>query len=152
MGRPVIDIAPHIDKIVNALLIGATYELAALYAGVSHDTLLRWRKKAEKAAPGTTLAQLRDRMAEAEGRAAIGWLAKIESQANQGDWKAAAWKLERRYPETYGRTFNKVALTDPSGEQPWEPTLGLAALLQVAQQQLPPSNGHLLAPPEDPEA
>lgn len=117
MGRPFPDITPYIDKLVNAILIGATYELAALYAGISVDTFGRWRKKAATAAPGTPLALLHERLQEAEGRAAIGWLAKIETQANQGDWKAAAWKLERRYPETYGRTFNKVAFTDATGER-----------------------------------
>jgi hypothetical protein len=36
----------------------------------------------------------------------------------------------------------KLALTDPSGEQPWEPTVGLAALLEAARQALtPPTNG-----------
>jgi hypothetical protein len=60
---------------------------------------------------------LRSRLAEAEGRAAIGWLALIEQAAREGNWQAAAWKLERRYPETYGRTFNKLAVTDATGEK-----------------------------------
>jgi hypothetical protein len=118
-----IDIAPYIDKLVQAILIGATYELAALYAGISHDTFLRWRKEAAKAPPGTALGVLRDRLAEAEGRAAIGWLARIEAEASHGDWKAAAWKLERRYPETYGRTMQKVAFTTPDGQDPAIPQL-----------------------------
>jgi hypothetical protein len=118
MGRPSIDIAPYIDKITQAILIGATWELAALYAGISTDTLARWRKRAEKAPAGTPLAEFRQRLLEAEGRAAIGWLAKIEKAASDGNWQAASWKLERRYPEQYGRTFNKVAFTDPTGEHP----------------------------------
>ena len=44
----------------------------------------------------------------------------------------------------------KLALTDPSGEQPWEPTLGLAALLDAARARLAPSNGQTL--PQLPEA
>ena len=27
----------------------------------------------------------------------------IEMAASEGNWQAAAWKLERRYPETFGR-------------------------------------------------
>jgi hypothetical protein len=149
MGRKPIPIEPYIDKLEQALLIGATYDLAALYAGISTDTLDRWRKKAETAAPGTVLGQWRDRLRAAEGRAAIGWLAKIEKVASEGDWKAAAWKLERRYPETYGRTFNKLALTTPDGEQPWEPTVGLAALLEVARTS---TNGTHPTPSQLPEA
>ena len=78
-------------------------------------------RKQRRPAPGTPLAEFHARLTEAEGRAAIGWLAKIEKVANEGDWKAAAWKLERRYPETYGRTFQKLALTTPDGTAPYHP-------------------------------
>jgi hypothetical protein len=150
MGRKPIPIEPYIDKLEQAILIGATYELAAMYAGISDSTFQLWRKQAETAREGTPLAELRDRLRQAEGRAAIGWLAKIEKVANEGDWKACAWKLERRWPETYGRTFNKLALTTPDGEQPWEPTVGLAALLEVARTS---TNGSHPAPsPQLPEA
>jgi hypothetical protein len=105
-GKP-IDIVPHIDKLVQALLVGATYELAAQYAGISHDTFLRWRQRMPDAKDGTPLATLRDRLADAEGRAAVGWLAKIEAAATEGNWQAAAWKLERRYPRDYGKTVHE---------------------------------------------
>jgi hypothetical protein len=134
-----LEVGPYIEKLVNAILLGATYELAALYAGISRDTFDRWRKKMPHAKPGSDLALLRDRLNEAEGRAAIGWLAKIESVASQGNWQAAAWKLERRYPETYGRAFVKVAPTTPDGQDSWQPIAGLAALLEVARNA---TNGH----------
>jgi hypothetical protein len=35
----------------------------------------------------------------------------------------------------------KLALTDPSGEHAWEPTIGLAALLEAARKRLSPPNG-----------
>jgi hypothetical protein len=44
----------------------------------------------------------------------------------------------------------KLALTDPSGEQPWEPTVGLAILLEAARAKLAPPNGH--AAPQLPQA
>jgi hypothetical protein len=102
-GRKPIPIEPYIDLIEQALAIGATYEIAAMFAGISVSTLDRWRKKAAEAAPDSPLGRLRDRLIRAEGRAAIGWLAKIEKAASEGDWHAAAWKMERRYPEQYGR-------------------------------------------------
>jgi hypothetical protein len=43
----------------------------------------------------------------------------------------------------------KVALTDPSGEQAWEPTVGLAVLLEAARTRLAPPNGHPLALPRE---
>ena len=133
MGRKPIPIEPYIEKLEQAILIGATYELAAMYAGISERTFQYWREKAATAPEGSPLGQLRERLRQAEGRAAIGWLAKIEKAANDGNFQAAAWKLERRYPETYGRTMQKVALTTPDGTQSWEPTVGLAALLEVAR-------------------
>ena len=103
MGRKPIPVEPYIAKLEHAILLGATYELAAAYAGISIDTFDRWRTNAETAAEGTALARLRARLRHAEGVAAIGWLAKIEQAATDGDWKAGAWKLERRYPAAYGR-------------------------------------------------
>ncbi len=117
MARKPIPVELYIDKLEQAILLGATYELAAMFAGISQKTLYTWRQRAETAPAGTPLAELRERLLQAEGRAAIGWLAKIEKAANEGNWQAASWKLERRYPETYGRTFNKVAFTDASGER-----------------------------------
>ena len=115
MARRPIPIEPHIDKLCQALLVGATYELAALYAGISADTFARWRHQAASAPPGTVLATLRDRLAEAEGRAAIGWLAKIEAAASEGNWQAAAWKLERRYPRQFGKTIQEQHHTGADG-------------------------------------
>jgi hypothetical protein len=117
MGRKAIPIEPYMEKLVQAVAIGATYEMAANFAGISYKTFERWRQRAEDAPDGSPLAVLRMRLLEAEGRAAIGWLARIEAAANGGDWRAAAFKLERKYPETYGRTFNKVAFTDATGER-----------------------------------
>lgn len=86
---------PETEKrITDAIRLGATYNLACQYAGISEDTFARWRDK---------YTDFADAIKEAEGAGAIGWLAKIERAANEGTWQAAAWKLERRYPDLYGR-------------------------------------------------
>jgi hypothetical protein len=95
VGRPTKYTPEAVKKITDAISMGATYELAAGYAGISYDTLNDWRQKKP---------QFSEAIKEAEGRAAVGWLAKIEKAANDGQWTAAAWKLERRYPNDYGRT------------------------------------------------
>lgn len=86
------------ERILQALRIGATYEHACAYAGISNDTLWRYRKD----------AAFRMEVEKAEGQAVVGWLAKIEKAASDGEWTAAAWKLERRYPELYGRRVQEV--------------------------------------------
>ena len=110
-----IDVTPdHIAKLSRAIGIGATYELAAQYAGISKDTFDRWRKAMEAAAEGTPLADLRTRLRQAEAQAAVHWLAMI-NQAATTDWRSAAWLLARRYPEAYGSGVLKVAPVSPGG-------------------------------------
>jgi hypothetical protein len=40
MGRKALEVERSIDKLEQAILLGATYELAAMYAGVSKKTSL----------------------------------------------------------------------------------------------------------------
>ena len=104
---------PHADKftperakaIATAIKLGATYELAAAYAGVSADSLARWRKKYKEFAEDLRLA---------EGAGVMVALMKIEKAASR-DWRAAAWKLERRYPDSYGRSVVDNRHSTPDG-------------------------------------
>jgi transposase len=89
-------------RLEQAIGLGATWDLAAKYTGISHDTLERWRKRGAREKSGV-FREVLDRIHAAEGRAVVGWLAKIEMAAGEGDWRAAAWKLERRYPDQYSR-------------------------------------------------
>lgn len=95
------------QKIFQAIQMGATYELAASYAGITYNTLYNWMKKGEAAKSGKFKDFVKE-LKEAEGKAAIGWLAKIEKAGSEGDWRAVAWKLERRYPEDYGRQVREL--------------------------------------------
>lgn len=86
---------PEIDqRIRTALELGASYCAASAYAGIAYITFVRWRDMDDDFAAMIELAQ---------GKAQVGWLAKIEKAATDGNWQAAAWKLERRYPDEYGR-------------------------------------------------
>ena len=90
-------------RITDALAIGCTYKLAAQYGGVTYETLNQWRK---------TKPEFSQAIENAEARAVVGWLARIEQAANAGEWQAAAWKLERRYPQDYGRRQLEVTGRD----------------------------------------
>lgn len=87
-----------VEKLTMAIKLGASYELACKFAGISEDTFANWRKR---------YSDFSDAIQEAEGAGVMQWLAKIEKAANDGSWQAAAWKLERRYPQTYGRTVQE---------------------------------------------
>jgi hypothetical protein len=117
------EVSAYVDRLCQAILLGASYGVAAAYAGLSHDTFLRWRKDMVHARLWTPLATLRERLSAAEGQAAMRWLGQIEQAAQAGDWRASAWKLSKRWPADFGEAVSKVALTDPSGEQPWQPNV-----------------------------
>lgn len=89
-----------VDKLTQAIRLGATYVLACDYAGISERTFRSWME---------AYPPFLQSVKEAEGAAAVGWLAKIEKAASDGNWQAAAWKLERRYPQMYGRNVTEIS-------------------------------------------
>lgn len=94
MGRKSKYTPDVVQRLTLAIGLGATYELACHYAGIHPDTFYTWMK----AKPDFS-----DAIKQAEGQAVTKWLAKIEQAASDGNWQAAAWKLERRYPKDYAR-------------------------------------------------
>jgi len=105
MARPT-KLTPETQaKIVQALKLGATYQHACNYAGIHYDSLREWILKAERG-EGAVYSEFSEAVQKAQGAATIGWLAKIEKAADDGNWTAAAWKLERCYPDDYGKRTN----------------------------------------------
>ena len=102
MARPTKLTPDAQQRIAQAIQLGATYEQAANYGGVSYNAFNEWMKRGTDANSGK-FRQFYEAIKDAEGKSVVGWLAKIEKAANDGNWQAAAWKLERRYPGDYGR-------------------------------------------------
>jgi hypothetical protein len=99
MGRPTKCTPDRVKRLLDAIRRGATFGLACRYAGISTDSLARWRNRN---------AAFAAELDGAEAEAAIGWLTAIERAADRGDWRAAAWALERRCPE-FGPNGSKLA-------------------------------------------
>ena len=116
MARPSKLDPERVDRLVQAIRLGATYELACKYAGISFQTFLNWQYKGAAQASGM-YREFADRIAESEGQAVVKWLAVIEKASTGGDWRAAMAKLERRYPEQYGRTVTDHHIKDRELEQ-----------------------------------
>ena len=91
--------------IVAAIEQGTPYRHAAAIAGISEDTLAAWRKR---------FPALSDDIKAAEGRAVAGRLARIR-KAEDDHWQAAAWWLERKYPQEFGRTVHEQQHTGKDG-------------------------------------
>jgi hypothetical protein len=94
MPRPTKYTEATIERLEHAIGLGASYVQACGYAGISFQTFNEWR---------STNPAFSDRLQKAEAQGVVGWLTKIEKAATDGNWQAAAWKLERRYPADYGR-------------------------------------------------
>ena len=116
-GRPDKLTAAVQKRILEAIELGAPYELAATYAGICRKTLSNWKirgeaieaqlkeetnlKKIEKLEKDKYFLFLH-KMRQAEAKGMYENL-QVINNAGEKDWKAAAWLLERRWPEHFGR-------------------------------------------------
>ena len=96
MSRPTKLTPTTIRLLVEAIKMGATYDLAAQYAGISSSTLYSWMAKG-RSQDGGEFVELLEEIKRAEGKGALANLALIQKCAKDGDWKASAWILERRH-------------------------------------------------------
>lgn len=95
-------ITPQVqDKIVKSLRAGNYRTTSAKVAGVSVSTFYLWLDKGKKGKRGPYIEFMQAvEKAEAEGQAA---LVATVNVASKDSWQAAAWILERKYPEEWGR-------------------------------------------------
>lgn len=98
-------------QLCDALRGGADLQTAANFAGLSVQTVYRWlelgqreNERVERGEQPTELEclELWLEMRKARADAVMRNVAQIQKAANQGEWKAAAWWLERQLPDTFG--------------------------------------------------
>ena len=94
-------------RFVEGIRLGATVTMACNFAGFGRSCFYQAMERGRQN-PDSLYGEFVADVDRAKGQAAIGWLAKIEKAANDGAWQAAAWKLERRYPDDYGRRVQEV--------------------------------------------
>jgi hypothetical protein len=116
VGRPPALTPEVTSRIVAAVSAGAHLSVAARAAGVSRQTLHRWRARgaAEDSGPYHELERAFER---AEAEAELRQVALI-ARAAQSEWRAGAWLLSRRAPERWGRGAAERTLPAPASEAP----------------------------------
>ena len=92
-GRQVT--SKQVEKLLEGLRHGMTRRAASAYAGMHHATLYRML-----AADATLATSVEN--AEGEAEAAYTKLV-ANAAADPKNWTAAAWWLERRHPDQFGR-------------------------------------------------
>lgn len=103
-----------IEKIVGYLRAGAYVETAAAAAGISKQTLYTWLRRAvDENEEDPIFAKFAAAVEEAQALAEVRDIALI-GKAAETQWQAAAWRLERKSPERWGRK-DRVELSGKDG-------------------------------------
>lgn len=89
-------------RIVKALEAGCYFDAACEGAGIGESTGYRWLERGEAGDAG--YREFREAVKRAEAVAEAGALAAIRSAYQGGTWQAAAWYLERKHPERWGKS------------------------------------------------
>ena len=124
-GRPTVLTADVQDRIVTAIRAGSYLDDAAAYAGISRAVVFRWLAQGKDAQQrheaGETLTDFEtilidfvDAVENARAQAVIRNVGIIQSAAQDGQWQAAAWYLERTNPRKWGR-HETVEITGADG-------------------------------------
>ena len=119
---------PTRAAILEALASGVPPEVAAAYAGVVRSTYTDWLAKGRAAIANANgnlpdvlatdeYAQFALQVEEALATFVVGNSAHIASagtERSEGDWKALAWQLERRFPQWFSRKM-RHEVSGPDG-------------------------------------
>jgi transposase len=87
-------------KIVKYIRAGYPYTTVCRAVGVSRETFLQWLQRGKDGHP--VYQAFYERVCRAEAKAEMDVLESL-SQHQKDEWKVSAWKLERRWPEHWGR-------------------------------------------------
>jgi transposase len=102
-GRPTKLTKAIQDEIVRQLRLGNYIETAAAIAGIHKSTLYDWLKRGARSdEKDDRYARFSDAVKKAQAESEAFDLAVI-TRAAQQHWQAAAWRLERRFPDRWGR-------------------------------------------------
>lgn len=104
MGRPSKLTPERQERIVLAVSAGSYPEVAARANGVDASTFYRWMARGDDPVERDPRYRVfREAVKEAEARAEVVAIGRIQQAAAGGTWTASAWYLERKYPDRWGR-------------------------------------------------
>lgn len=114
-GRPTVLTPEVTDTILTLVRAGNYLEVAAAAAGVSRDSLFEWLKRGARERRSVTdgkrqkprkseqpFVDFSDALQKARGTSEAADLEVIRRAAVK-NWQAAAWRLERKHPQRWGR-------------------------------------------------
>jgi transposase len=108
-------------RIVLLLRHGNFMTTAAQASGVGTTTIYRWLEHGEadhEHGLATPLARFWQACARARAEAEVAAVARVTAAAWAGDWRAAAWWLERAHPERWGKRARVESTTTTTASRP----------------------------------
>lgn len=111
-GRPCLLTKERQAQLMNAIADGVPLKQAAMLAGISYDSLNRWRARGEAFNAPLIFRQFCKALERANAKAMHRLVTNI-NEAGKSDWRASAWMLERRF----GDEFAKPQKLEHSGPQ-----------------------------------
>jgi hypothetical protein len=128
-GRKTALLQPHMETtLLDYIRIGTPVRIAVTTAGVSEQTFYSWInrgmaererlkliKGAKENPTEVVFLKFLEQVEQAKAEAITKKVAVIAKSGNEGDWRAAAWWLERQMPEEFGRT-DRVEIGGTNGE------------------------------------
>lgn len=109
------------DALLGFLRAGLPIDTAARVIGVTDSTVRVWRSRAVAHRRGYARFEDEVQQALAEGEALL--VSRV-ADAGRGNWRAAAWLLERLYPDRYGPP-NPLDIPDAPAGNPADELAGL---------------------------
>lgn len=136
-----------LQRLEEAIEAGLPKKHACKYAGINYGTLNQWLAGRVPTGMEAYLEEFVERLEAAEARGVMSLMEAIRKAGLAGDWRAAAWILEHRYPELYSQQAIEMVVSTKDGEplrtettvrlSPEEITPELAAKILELRQMLP---------------
>lgn len=117
-GRPTLLNPSRQAALLEAIEQGMPLKQAAAVAGMSYDTLNHWQKRGENESAPEEYRQFCQLLRRSQAVAMQVHVSSI-SDAAKRDWRAAAWMLERRFPEDFAR--QQQLEQNVANAKPWMP-------------------------------
>ena len=118
--RPEIITQDLIKEVCNYIAAGFSYSTAAKLAGIAESTFFRWRAMGQLEGAEDIYKIFYIEVEEASAFSEAEALQLVRSSAiKERNWRAAAWFLERRFPEKYQKrswVLDSDKSNNPDGE------------------------------------
>jgi len=107
-GRPSKRTPECEARLLSALSAGNTRSAACHFASITAETLSVWLER---------FPEFSEAVKKAEADAEVRHVANIAKAAQEGQWQASAWWLERRRPEAYARRYDADSIAAAAAVQ-----------------------------------